>query len=60
MECRNIHALLHGLILRENQALMLSVGMVPRGRDMLFCMIGNQLFLQPRLLQCALWNVFIA
>jgi len=55
MECCNIHALLHGLILREkNQALMLSVEVVPRGSDVLFCMIGNQLFLQPRLLQCAL------
>jgi hypothetical protein len=47
-----MHALLHGVILRENQALMLSVGVVPRGRDVLFCMIGSQLFLQPRLLQC--------
>jgi hypothetical protein len=40
--CHNIHALIHGLfhqsfILRENQALLSSIGVLPSGRAVLYC-----------------------
>jgi hypothetical protein len=53
---QNVHALLHGLfnclllILTANQALILYIRVLLSGCDTLYCVLNNQLFLQPQLL----------